>query len=70
MCGGDIEIVPCSHIGHVYRQKLIWSNELHNKTIMDEMCNQYRVAEVWMDEYKHLVFNRLGNYTASIKICI
>ncbi|XP_071120320.1 polypeptide N-acetylgalactosaminyltransferase 5-like [Mytilus edulis] len=63
MCGGDIEIVPCSHIGHVYRQKLIWSNELHNKTIMDEMCNQYRVAEVWMDEYKHLVFNRLGNYT-------
>ncbi|CAC5390251.1 GALNT [Mytilus coruscus] len=63
MCGGDLEIVPCSHIGHVYRKRLIWSNELHNKAIMNGMCNQYRVAEVWMDEYKHLVFHRLGNYT-------
>ncbi|XP_063448156.1 polypeptide N-acetylgalactosaminyltransferase 5-like [Mytilus trossulus] len=59
MCGGDMESLPCSHVGHVYRSSMKWNKEIHEfKT-----SNQYRVAEVWMDEYKHLLFERDGNYT-------
>ena len=61
MCGGDMELIPCSHVGHMYRKSLIWEKELGR----EEISNAYRVAEVWMDDYKHLLFERRGNYTVS-----
>ncbi|CAC5360555.1 GALNT [Mytilus coruscus] len=61
MCGDGIEMLPCSHVGHAYRSSIIWNDQLREaeKTV----SNSYRVAEVWMDEYKDLVFERIGNYT-------
>ena len=64
MCGGGMEAIPCSHVGHVYRKSMIWRDKL----VKEEISNYYRVAEVWMDEYKHMVFERSGNYTVS-KTC-
>lgn len=57
MCGGRIEIAPCSRVGHVFRTfspykvegEKIWYNNI-------------RVAEVWMDEFKYLFYDRLGKY--------
>ena len=57
-----MEMLPCSYVGHMYRGAVIWGKELAK----ENTSNSYRVAEVWMDEYKHMVFERFGNYTVSM----
>jgi polypeptide N-acetylgalactosaminyltransferase len=53
MCGGRVEIVPCSRVGHVFRS---WTPyELTNRDIAK---NSIRVAMVWMDEFKYLYLDR------------
>uniref|UniRef100_A0A673I479 polypeptide N-acetylgalactosaminyltransferase n=1 Tax=Sinocyclocheilus rhinocerous TaxID=307959 RepID=A0A673I479_9TELE len=48
LCGGSIEIVPCSKIAHIERAHKPYMSDLSN--VMKR--NALRVAEVWMDEYK------------------
>ena len=57
MCGGQVEIVPCSRVGHIFRSfsPYKWRTDLQIPEY-----NYKRVAEVWMDQYKHLYFDRLG----------
>ncbi|XP_076808999.1 polypeptide N-acetylgalactosaminyltransferase 4-like [Clavelina lepadiformis] len=67
MCGGRIEILPCSHVGHVFKAR-----SPHHITADVVLRNKRRVAEVWMDEYKDLFYKRtpqalqveVGNVTA------
>lgn len=59
MCGGSMEISPCSNIGHVYREfdRFGVDTQLTNVNIGHQLdVNDGRVAEVWMDEYKKLFF--------------
>lgn len=52
MCGGELEIVPCSRIGHVFRWTKPYmkpDDQLHTMYF-----NSRRVAEVWLDDYKVL----------------
>lgn len=53
MCGGLMELIPCSHVGHLYRMSTYSFNgnkyEIKNR-------NNVRVAETWMDEYKHIFY--------------
>lgn len=53
MCGGRIEISPCSRVGHVFRMWTPYKLDLN-----DIARNNIRVAEVWMDEFKYLYFDR------------
>ncbi len=55
LCGGALKIVPCSHIGHIYRARLPY---LSSSEIMYR--NLQRVAEVWMGEYQQLYFKTTG----------
>uniref|UniRef100_A0A673NJ84 Probable polypeptide N-acetylgalactosaminyltransferase 8 n=1 Tax=Sinocyclocheilus rhinocerous TaxID=307959 RepID=A0A673NJ84_9TELE len=48
LCGGSIEIIPCSKIAHIEREHKPYMPDLSN--VMKR--NALRVAEVWMDEYK------------------
>jgi polypeptide N-acetylgalactosaminyltransferase len=48
MCGGRIEIVQCSHVGHVYRKKSPYNSKRSLETVRS---NSLRVAKVWMDDY-------------------
>ena len=53
MCGGRLDIIPCSHVGHVFRDSQPYS--LRNAMTW----NQKRLAEVWLDEYKEIVYSYL-----------
>ncbi|XP_035667621.1 putative polypeptide N-acetylgalactosaminyltransferase 9 [Branchiostoma floridae] len=50
-CGGTLEIMPCSRVGHVFRQRFPYqtSTEVTTRNLM-------RVAEVWMDQYKEYFY--------------
>lgn len=52
-CGGKIEIIPCSRVGHVFRSRFPYKfpGGYHEVTV-----NLARVVHVWMDEYKKFVF--------------
>ncbi|XP_070709566.1 probable polypeptide N-acetylgalactosaminyltransferase 8 [Pempheris klunzingeri] len=51
LCGGSIEIIPCSKIAHIERATKPYLPDL---SVMVKR-NALRVAEVWMDEYKYNV---------------
>ena len=58
MCGGVLEIVPCSHVGHIFRKRSPYKwrdgeNVLRRNTV--------RLAEVWLDDYKEIYFRKIGN---------
>ncbi|XP_075938422.1 putative polypeptide N-acetylgalactosaminyltransferase 8 [Anarhichas minor] len=50
-CGGSIEVVPCSKIAHIERAHKPYVPDLSQAM----RRNALRVAEIWMDEYKHNV---------------
>ncbi|XP_029008729.1 probable polypeptide N-acetylgalactosaminyltransferase 8 isoform X2 [Betta splendens] len=50
-CGGSVEVVPCSKIAHIERYHKPYMRDLGPAM----KRNALRVAEVWMDEYKHNV---------------
>uniref|UniRef100_A0A8C8S916 Glycosyltransferase 2-like domain-containing protein n=1 Tax=Pelusios castaneus TaxID=367368 RepID=A0A8C8S916_9SAUR len=51
-CGGHIEVLPCSRVAHLERA--------HKPYLLDFSIamkrNALRVAEVWMDDYKYMVY--------------
>ncbi|XP_064454869.1 polypeptide N-acetylgalactosaminyltransferase 11-like [Ornithodoros turicata] len=53
MCGGRVVVVPCSQVGHIFRINRPYTipgeSDSHGR-------NTRRLAEVWMDEYKELLF--------------
>ncbi|EDO31035.1 predicted protein, partial [Nematostella vectensis] len=53
-CGGQLENIPCSRVGHVYRHHVPYTYPKHDATLV----NFRRVAEVWMDEYKDWLYDK------------
>ena len=53
-CGGVVEIVTCSHVGHVFRKSTPYKFPGGTATVINH--NSRRVAEVWMDEYKDFFY--------------
>ncbi|KHN88322.1 putative N-acetylgalactosaminyltransferase 6 [Toxocara canis] len=54
-CGGRIEILPCSHVGHIFRKAS--PHDFPGKSSGKILnSNLLRVAEVWMDEWKYLFY--------------
>ena len=52
MCGGTIEILPCSKVGHVFRDTMPYTTAkgAHER-------NLKRVIDVWLDNYKAVVYS-------------
>ncbi|CAG5125780.1 unnamed protein product, partial [Candidula unifasciata] len=54
MCGGSVEIVPCSRVGHVFRASLPYTfTGDREQTVLRNLA---RVASVWMDEYADIFY--------------
>lgn len=47
-CGGSLEIIPCSRIGHVFRKRRPYGSTTGTDTMVK---NSLRMAHVWMDDY-------------------
>ncbi|XP_064614408.1 polypeptide N-acetylgalactosaminyltransferase 13-like isoform X2 [Liolophura sinensis] len=54
MCGGKVEIVTCSRVGHVFRKTSPYSWPGGVARIINH--NTMRIVEVWMDEYKEFFY--------------
>ncbi|XP_068567123.1 polypeptide N-acetylgalactosaminyltransferase 15-like [Cebidichthys violaceus] len=53
-CGGTMEVVPCSHVGHLDHHQLPYrfpDQELLQK-------NKIRIADTWMDAYRKIFYRR------------
>ncbi|XP_037703437.1 probable polypeptide N-acetylgalactosaminyltransferase 8 [Choloepus didactylus] len=51
-CGGKIEVLPCSRVAHLERHHKPYAQDLSPAM----KRNALRVAEIWMDEYKYMVY--------------
>ncbi|KAI7800754.1 putative polypeptide N-acetylgalactosaminyltransferase-like protein 3 [Triplophysa rosa] len=52
LCGGSMEVLPCSRVAHIARTK----KPYHSNIAFHTRRNALRVAEVWMDQYKPNVY--------------
>lgn len=53
-CGGALEIVTCSHVGHVFRKATPYSFPGGTGQVINK--NNRRLAEVWMDDFKDFFY--------------
>ena len=58
MCGGVLEIIPCSHVGHIFRKRSPYKWRGGVNVVKK---NSVRLAEVWMDEYKNYYYERFNH---------
>jgi hypothetical protein len=55
MCGGILEIAPCSRVGHVFRKSTPYSFPGGTTQIVNK--NNARLAEVWLDGWSEFYYN-------------
>ncbi|WAQ94220.1 GALT9-like protein [Mya arenaria] len=57
MCGGTLETIPCSHVGHVFQKRSPYKWDSKRNVVKR---NLVRLAEVWLDEFKEYYYQRIG----------
>lgn len=65
MCGGSMEIIPCSRVAHLFRVSTYSFNGNQEKIMLR---NTLRAVEVWMDEFKELYYSAYPSMISCILI--
>lgn len=65
MCGGQLLVLPCSRVGHVFRNGKYWSKQVYAVPATEIFRNKLRVAEVWMDEFAVIARASIGQLPES-----
>ena len=52
LCGGSVEILPCSRVGHLYQNEDAHS-QLEREAALQ---NKVRIAETWLDSFKETFY--------------
>lgn len=55
MCGGKLEILPCSRVGHVFRKATPYSFPGGTSQIVNH--NNARLVDVWLDEWSEFYYS-------------
>uniref|UniRef100_A0A672SJT9 Polypeptide N-acetylgalactosaminyltransferase 5 n=1 Tax=Sinocyclocheilus grahami TaxID=75366 RepID=A0A672SJT9_SINGR len=66
MCGGEIEIIPCSRVGHIFRGDNPYKFPKDRVKTVER--NLARVAEVWLDDYKDTAQNLISRDSKTDKL--
>lgn len=53
LCGGTLECMPCSRVGHVFRSDQFWQGQVY-PVPGEEIARNKRRASFWMDDYAGL----------------
>eukprot|EP00922_Rhytidocystis_sp_ex-Travisia-forbesii_P013541 GHVS01020261.1.p1 GENE.GHVS01020261.1~~GHVS01020261.1.p1 ORF type:complete len:650 (-),score=91.49 GHVS01020261.1:509-2458(-) len=53
-CGGRLDLLPCSRVGHVFRSSQYWVGQVYKVPGEEIHRNKLRAAEVWMDEFAEI----------------
>ncbi|XP_034984836.2 polypeptide N-acetylgalactosaminyltransferase 15 isoform X1 [Zootoca vivipara] len=54
LCGGSVEIIPCSRVGHVYRTGIPYNFPAEEAVER----NKIRIAETWLGSFKYLFYQQ------------
>ncbi|XP_055629524.1 putative polypeptide N-acetylgalactosaminyltransferase 9 [Toxorhynchites rutilus septentrionalis] len=57
ICGGKMVTVPCSRVAHIQKTGHPYLTQTKKDVVR---ANSLRLAEVWMDEYKQVIFDIYG----------
>ena len=57
MCGGRLEILPCSRVGHVFRKRRPYSSTDTVSGVDTQDRNTLRVARVWLGDFIKYYYN-------------
>nr|XP_056713984.1 polypeptide N-acetylgalactosaminyltransferase 15 [Euleptes europaea] len=57
LCGGSVEILPCSHVGHVYQAGIPYNFQDEDAIVR----NKIRIAETWLGTFKELFYEQNRN---------
>lgn len=55
MCGGRVELIPCSVAAHMFKGH---TYKMHTEGKGGARYNTDRIAEVWLDEYKKYYYRK------------
>ena len=56
MCGGQLELVLCSRVGHIFHKRVPYT--FPGKVDHILVKNNRQLAEAWMDEYKEYYYEK------------
>lgn len=68
MCGGMLEMLLCSHVGHVFRKNTPYKFPQGSEQTIN--YNTVRMAKVWIDEYEQLFFHTNTGATVMVQISL
>lgn len=64
LCGGSVEILPCSRVGHIYQSKDVSSRTDPEVILRNKVC----IAETWLGSFKETFYKHIPEALSLSKV--